>query len=211
MECGKRRRTIFYIPLRFKKSHLGLIYMYNYKSCTQAHSGAHLGLASQSVQEAHVGEHAILILGVTELSKQLLNISLGHLVTEVAQDVVQLSQHHSAVGVLVVELQQLQVVTVLSLGVGGGNGSLDLLDNIIILGKLFALLISLAQTNTDLLGDVKTQSVHHVSEEEQVDLTLAVPVVDVADVLNLSVINHLVCLCELSLVDLIRVLSEPPC
>merc|ERR1711976_170767 len=209
MECGKRRRTIFYIPLRFKKSHLGLIYMYNYKSCTHAHCGAHLGLASQSVQEAHVGEHAILVLGVTELSKQLLDISLGHLVTEVAQDVVQLSQHHSAVGVLVVELQQLQVVTVLSLGVGGGNGSLDLLDNIIIPGKLLTLLISLAQTNTGLLGDVETQSVHHVSEEEQVDLTLAIPIVDVADVLNLCVINHFEVLPLLCLGVRYRTSAEP--
>ena len=40
-----------------------------------------------------------------------------------------------------------------------------------------------------LLGDVQAQSVHDVSEEEQVDLALAVPVVDVADVLNLSLVN----------------------
>ena len=42
---------------------------------------------------------------------------------------------------------------------------------------------------SDLLGDVQAQSVHDVSEEEQVDLALAVPVVDVADVLNLSLVN----------------------
>ena len=40
-----------------------------------------------------------------------------------------------------------------------------------------------------LLGDVQAESVHDVSEEEEVDLALAVPVVDVADVLNLSLIN----------------------
>ena len=36
-----------------------------------------------------------------------------------------------------------------------------------------------------LLGDVQAKSVHDVSEEEQVDLAFAIPVVDVADVLNL--------------------------
>ena len=42
---------------------------------------------------------------------------------------------------------------------------------------------------TDLLGDVQAESVHDVSEEEQVDLAFAIPVVDVADVLNLSLVN----------------------
>ena len=42
---------------------------------------------------------------------------------------------------------------------------------------------------TDLLGDVQAESVHDVSEEEEVDLALAIPVVDVADVLNLSLVN----------------------
>merc|ERR1712117_842298 len=149
-----------------------------------------LGLAGQSVQEAHVREHAILILGVTELSKQLLDISLGHLITKIAEDVVKLSQHHGAVGVLVVQLQQLKVVVVISLGVRGGNSSLHLLDNIIILGKLLALLISLAKANTDLLSDVQAKSVHDVSKEEQVNLAFTIPVIDVTDVLNLCVINH---------------------
>ena len=37
---------------------------------------------------------------------------------------------------------------------------------------------------TDLLGDVQAQSVHDVSEEEEVDLALAIPIVDVADLKN---------------------------
>ena len=40
-----------------------------------------------------------------------------------------------------------------------------------------------------LLGHVEAESVHNVSEEEEVDLALAIPVVDVADVLNLSLVN----------------------
>ena len=42
-----------------------------------------------------------------------------------------------------------------------------------------------------LLGDVKAHGVHHVSEEEEIDLALAVPVIDVANVLDLGLINHL--------------------
>merc|ERR1712072_38973 len=36
-----------------------------------------LGLASQPVDEGHVGEHAVLILGVADLSEHLLHIPLG--------------------------------------------------------------------------------------------------------------------------------------
>merc|ERR1712117_599701 len=148
-----------------------------------------LGLAGESVEEAHVWEHAILIFRVTELSKQLLDISLGHLITKIAEDVVKLSQHHGTVGVFVVQLQQLKVVVVFPLRVRGGNSSLDLLDNIIVLGKLLALLIRLTEANTDLLGDVQAKSVHDVSQEEEINLAFAIPVIDVTDVLNLCVIN----------------------
>merc|ERR1712018_487843 len=149
-----------------------------------------LGLATQPVQEGHVGEQTILVLGVAQLSEQLLDIVLGHFVTEVAEDVVKLSEHHGAVAVFVVELEELQVVSVGSLGVRGGNGGLDLLDDIVVLGELLALLVSLSLGDTGLLGDVQAESVHDVSEEEEVDLAFAIPVVDVADVLDLCFINH---------------------
>merc|ERR1712212_31258 len=149
-----------------------------------------LGLASQPVEEGHVGEQTILILGVTELSEQLLDIVLGNLVTEIAEDVVELRQHHGAVAVLVVELEELQVVVVGALGVGGGNSGLDLLHHIVVLGELLSLLVSLTLGDTGLLGDVQAKSVHHVSEEEEVNLAFAIPVVDVADVLDLCFINH---------------------
>merc|ERR1712113_299607 len=150
----------------------------------------HLSLASQSINEAHVWEHAILIFGITELSEQLLDILLGDLISKVAEDVVKLSKHHGAVAVFVVELEELNIVVVGSLGVRGGNSSLDLLDNIIILGELLALLISLSLSNTGLLGDVQAKSIADVSKEEQIDFTFAIPVVDVADILNLCFINH---------------------
>ena len=112
-----------------------------------------LGLASESVNEAHVGEHAIFIFGITELSEQLLDILLGDFISKVAEDVVKLSKHHGAVAVFVVELEELKVVGVASLGVGGGDGGLDLLDNIVVLGELLALLISLSLSNTGLQQD----------------------------------------------------------
>ena len=148
-----------------------------------------LGLASEPVQEGHVGEQTILVLGVTQLSEQLLDVVLGDLVTEVAEDVVQLSQHHGAVAVLVVQLEELQVVVVGALRVGGGDSGLALLHDIVVLGELLALLVSLTLGDTGLLGDVQAKSVHHVSEEEEVNLAFAIPVVDVADVLDLCLKN----------------------
>ena len=71
------------------------------------------------------------------------------------------------------------------LGVGGGHGGLDLLHDVVVLGELLALLIGLAEADTHLLGDVEAQGVHHVAQEEEVDLALAIPVVDVTDVLDL--------------------------
>merc|ERR1712113_803774 len=150
----------------------------------------HLSLASQSINEAHVGEHAILILRIAKFSKKLLDILFGDLVSKIAEDVVKLSQHHGAVAVFVVELQELNIVGVGSLRVWGGDSGLDLLDNIVVLGELLALLIGLSLSNTGLLGDVQAKGIADVSKEEEINLTFAVPVVDVADVFNLSLINH---------------------
>merc|ERR1712029_1298363 len=89
--------------------------------------GKYLSLASESVKEAHVWEHAVFVLGVAELSKELLDIILGNLITKIAKNVVELGKHHGSVAVFVVELQELQVVVVSSLRVWGSDGSLDLL------------------------------------------------------------------------------------
>ena len=116
-------------------------------------TSAHLSLAGQSINEAHVWEHAILILRIAKFSEKLLDILLGDLITKIAEDVVKLSKHHGAVAVFVVELEELNIVVVRSLGVRGGNSGLDLLDNIIVLGELLALLISLSLSNTGLQQD----------------------------------------------------------
>merc|ERR1719206_756853 len=54
-----------------------------------------------------------------------------------------------------------------------------------------ALLIGLAETDTNLLGGVHAKGIHDISQEEQVELTLAIPVVDVTDLFNSLGINHL--------------------
>merc|ERR1712113_394509 len=84
----------------------------------------HLSLASQSINEAHVWEHAILILRIAKFSKKLLDILLGDLITKIAEDVVKLSKHHGAVAVFVVELEELNIVVVRSLGVGVATAAL---------------------------------------------------------------------------------------
>merc|ERR1711981_521252 len=92
----------------------------------------------------------------------------------------------------VVQLQQLHVVGVGSLAVGGLQGLLNLGDDIVELGELLALLVGLAQADAHLLGGVVAHGVHDVAKEEQVKLALAIPVVDVTDLLNSISVNHFV-------------------
>merc|ERR1719402_135272 len=123
-----------------------------------------LGLAAQSVNEWHVGEESVLILGVAKLSKQLLDIFLGDFISKIGKDVLKLSKHHGSVAVFVVQLKKLDVVVVGSGGVRGALGGIDLLNNFIKLGKLFALLISLSKTNAHLLCGVHAKGIHNVTK-----------------------------------------------
>merc|ERR1712215_344257 len=157
------------------------------------HQPVQLCLASQSVYKWHVGEESVLILRVTQLSKQFLDIFLWNLITKISKDVFQLSKHHGSIVVFVIELEKLHIVCVGSGGVGSVSCSLYFLDNIIKLGKLLPLLISLTKTYTDLLGGVHSKSIHHISKEEQVYFTFAIPVIYVTDVFNFLGINHISC------------------
>merc|ERR1719250_295982 len=107
------------------------------------------------------------------------------------KDVFKLSKHHCSVAVFVIQLEKLNVVMVGSRGVRSSFGSIDLLNNVIKLGKLLSFFISLPKANTHLLGSVHTKSVHHISKEEEVKLTFAIPVIDVTDLLHGIGINHL--------------------
>ena len=109
-----------------------------------------LGLAGESVDEGCVGEKAVLVLSVAQLSQQLLHVLLGDLVSQVGQQVLQLGQHHGAVAVFVVELEELHEVVVVAGGLGGLGGGLDLGHDLVELGELLALLVDLAKANTAL-------------------------------------------------------------
>merc|ERR1711993_102431 len=108
--------------------------------------------------------------------------------------------------VLSYSFSRLHVVGVGSLAVGGLQGLLDLGDDVVELGELLALLVGLAKADAHLLGGVVAHGVHDVAEEEEVELALAIPVVDVTDLLNSISVNHFVCCggASLSAVD-----SEP--
>merc|ERR1719154_218008 len=147
-----------------------------------------------SVNEWHVWEESILIFWITKFSKQFLNIFLGNFITKIGKDVFKLSKHHGSIAIFVIQLQQLNIVMVSSRGVWSVLGSIHLLNNVIKLGKLLSLFISLAKTNTNLLGSIHAKSIHHISKEEQVKLTLAIPVINVTDLLHGLGINHLVIL-----------------
>ena len=73
-----------------------------------------LCLSAKLVHEGFVGDETILILSASQLVKHLASILLGDHVSQVAQDVLQLGQHHGAVLVLVVEFAELNEVMVIA-------------------------------------------------------------------------------------------------
>ena len=67
---------------------------------------------------------------------------------------------------------------------GGLQGSVDHGDNFVEASEFLALFFLLAIGHADLLGDVESQGIHDVAKVEQVELSLAMPIVDVTDFLN---------------------------
>jgi len=152
-----------------------------------------LCLAGEPVQEGLVGEHAVLIFGVSQLSQKGHGVFLGDLISQVGEDVLELSQHHGAVLVLVVELAELDVVVVGAGALWGLDGVVDESDDVVEGGELLALLLLLAKADADLLGHVEAGGVDNVHQVEHVQLAFAIPVVDVADLLNSVSISHFEC------------------
>jgi len=152
-----------------------------------------LCLAGEPVQEGLVGEHAVLVLGVSQLGQESHGVFLGDLISQVGEDVLELSQHHGSVLVLVVELAELDVVVVGSGALWGGDGLVDQGDDLVEGAELLLLLLLLAKTHADLLGHVVAGGVDDVHQVEHVELAFAVPVVDVADLLNSISISHFEC------------------
>merc|ERR1712211_196508 len=93
---------------------------------------------------------------------------------------------------LVVQLEQLDDVVVVAGGVGGVLGLLNLGHDVVKLGELLAFLVSHAKADTHLLGGVHAEGVHDISEEEEIHFTFAIPVIDIANLLDSIGINHFV-------------------
>ena len=104
--------------------------------------------------------------------------------TQVGQDVFELSQHHGSVFVFVVQFAQFNVVMVVAMIIWGLQGCIDHVNNIIEAGEFLVFFFLLSVSHADFLGDVESQGINDVPEVEQVDLALTVPIVDVADFLD---------------------------
>ena len=104
--------------------------------------------------------------------------------TQVGQDVFKFSQHHGSIFVFVVQFTQFNVVMVVAVVFGGLQGSVDHGDNFVEAGEFLVLFFLLAILHADLLGDVESQGIHDVTKVEQVELSLAMPIVDLTDLLN---------------------------
>jgi len=144
-----------------------------------------LCLAAKPVQEGFVGDETILVLLVGQLLEHLSGVLLGDLIAQVAQKVLQLGQHHGTVLVLVVELAELDEVVVVTGVLGLLEGLLDEGDDLIELAELLAGVVGLAVLDADLLDDVEAKGVEDVHEVVHVEDTLHVPIVDLADLLDI--------------------------
>ena len=105
--------------------------------------------------------------------------------TQVGQDVFKLSQHHGSILIFVVQFAQFNVVMVVAVVFGGLQGSVDHGDNFVEAGEFLVLFFLLAILHADLLGDVESQGIHDVTKVEQVELSLAMPIVNFADLLDI--------------------------
>ena len=104
--------------------------------------------------------------------------------TQVGQDVFELSQHHGSVFVFVVQFAQFNVVMVVAMIFWGLQGCIDHGNNFVEAGEFLCFFFLLSISHADFLGDVESQGINDVPEVEQVDLALTVPIVDVADFLD---------------------------
>jgi len=149
-----------------------------------------LSLAAQSVNEWDVWEETIFIFGVGQFSEEGKSVFLGDFISQVGQNVFELSQHHGSVLVFVVQFAQLDVVMVVAMVIGGLQGCLDQSDNFVEGTVFLFFFFLLTILHADLLGDVESQGVHDVTKVEQVEAALAMPIVDLTDFLNSVSVSH---------------------
>merc|ERR1712223_257709 len=110
--------------------------------------------------------------------------------TQVGQDVFELGQHHGSIFVFVVQFTQFNVVMVVAMIFWGLQGCIDHGNNFVEASEFLCFFFLLSISHADFLGDVESQGINDVFEVEQVELALAMPIVDVADFLDSVSISH---------------------
>merc|ERR1712156_1396732 len=90
----------------------------------------------------------------------------------------------------VVQFAQFNVVMVVAMVFGGLQGSVDHGDDIVEAGEFLLLFFLLAVSHADLLGDVESKGIHDVTKVEQVESSLAMPIVNFADFLDIVSRSH---------------------
>merc|ERR1712080_645514 len=121
-----------------------------------------LSLSAQSVDEWSVWEETIFIFWVSQFGEEGKSIFFWDLISQVGQ---------------------VNVVMVVAMVFGGLQGSVDHGDDVVEAGEFLLLFFLLAISHADLLGDVESKGIHDVTKVEQVELSLAMPIVNFADLL----------------------------
>merc|ERR550532_2816383 len=107
-----------------------------------------LDLAAQFVQEGSVREITIFILSSCQFIEKLGTVILGDFISHKRQESLELSQHHGAILIFVVQFAQLNVVKVVSGMFGLLDGLLDEGDNLIELLVCLLNIISLTELDS---------------------------------------------------------------
>ena len=104
--------------------------------------------------------------------------------TQVAQKVLELSQHHGTIFIFVIQFAEFNVVMVIARVFWFLDGLLNKGDYFVKLGIFLFKVVHLSILDTDLLGDVETKSIEDIHEVVHVQYTFAIPIIDVADLFD---------------------------
>merc|ERR1711956_19175 len=123
-------------------------------------------------------------------SSRSFGVFLGDFISQVGQKVLELSQHHGAIFILVIQFAELNVVMVITRVLWFLDSFLNKFDYLVELGVFLFVVVHLSKLDADLLGDVETKGIEDVHEVVHVQFTFAIPIIDVADLFNRISINR---------------------
>jgi hypothetical protein len=134
--------------------------------------------STDSSQEGFIGDEAVIILRVTALLDQDVNLLTLKLLTKGEQDVLKLAQHHGAILHFVVQLETLNEVLKATSVLGLLHVAVDG-EELFESHELLSLLGGATESLDHLQGGVQVQTSETVTKVEQVDPALALEVIDV--------------------------------